>query len=132
MIPRLLAAALLLAVAGCSGHKTDTTTTTTSTVATTAPNAGTPATPSGAMSAGGMNGTTTGGAMNTGAGQPPGFDTESAAQAHCSSDTVVWLNTKTKVYHEKGMVYYGHTKQGAYVCKKEADSAGDHETKNGK
>ncbi|HEY0395575.1 MAG TPA: hypothetical protein VGD01_13845 [Candidatus Elarobacter sp.] len=131
MIPRLLAVVLLVAAAGC-GHKTDTTTTTTSTVATTAPNAGTPATPSSAMSAGGMNGTSTGGVMNTGAGQPPGFDTESAAQVHCPSDTVVWLNTKTKVYHEKGMVYYGHTKQGAYVCKKEADSAGDRETKNGK
>jgi hypothetical protein len=132
MIPRLLAAALLIAAAGCSGHKTDTTTTTTSTVATAGPNAGTVATPSSAMSAGGMNGTTTGGAMNTGAGQPAGFDTESAAQAHCPSDAVVWLNTKTKVYHDKGQLYYGHTKQGAYVCKKEADAAGDHETKNGK
>ena len=132
MIRHLLAVALLVAVAGCGGHKTDTTTTTTSSGAATAPSAGTVATPSSAMSAGGMNGTTTGGSMNTGAGQPPGFDTEAAAQAHCQSDTVVWLNTKTHVYHEKGMLYYGHTKQGAYVCKKEADSAGDRETKNGK
>lgn len=132
MIRHLLAVALLVAAAGCGGHKTDTTTTTTTdSSAASAASPGTVATPSGAMSAGGMNGTTTGGAMNTGAGQPPGFDTESAAQAHCPSDTVVWLNTKSHVYHEKGMVYYGHTKQGAYVCKQEADSAGDHETKNG-
>lgn len=129
----LLAAALLVAAASC-GHKADTqtTTTTTGTATTAAPNAGTPATPTSATSAGGMNGSSTGGSVATGAHQPPGFDTESAAQAHCSADTVVWLNTKSRVYHEKGMVYYGHTKQGAYVCKKEADAAGDRETQNGK
>jgi hypothetical protein len=124
-IRHLLAVALLAAAAGCGGHKTETTTTTNS-------GAATAATPSSATSAHGLNGSTTGGAMNTGAHQPPGFDTESAAQAHCPSDTVVWLNTKSRVYHEKGMVYYGHTQQGAYVCKKEADAAGDRETQNGK
>lgn len=30
------------------------------------------------------------------------FQTEAAAQAHCPSDTVVWLNTKTGIWHEKG------------------------------
>jgi hypothetical protein len=130
MIRRLLAAALLVAAASC-GHKNDAeTTTTTTTTATTNP--GTAATPSSAMSAKGMNGTTTGGSVNTGAHQPPGFDTESAAQAHCAADTVVWLNTNSRVYHRKGQVYYGHTKVGAYVCKKEADTAGDRETQNGK
>jgi hypothetical protein len=138
-----LAGALVLGLAAC-GHKSDTQTTTSTTTTnggasaagTTGPNpagtAGTAATPSGAMSAGGMNGTTTGGAINTGAGQPAGFDTEAAAQGHCPSDVVVWLNTKSHVYHEKGQVYYGHTKAGAYVCKKEADADGDRETKNGK
>ena len=48
------------------------------------------------------------------------FDTEAAAQSHCPSDTVVWLNTKTGIWHEKGMRWYGNTKQGAYVCRKEA------------
>jgi len=123
-----LVGALLVAAVGC-GHKTDTQTTTTTTSAGTT---GTAATPSSAMSAGGMNGTTTGGAVNTGAGQPAGFDTEAAAQNHCPGDVVVWLNTKSRVYHEKGELYYGHTKQGAYVCKKEADADGDRETKNGK
>jgi hypothetical protein len=118
-----LAGALVLSLAAC-GHKTESRTTTSTT--------STAATPSSAMSAGGMNGTTTGGAINTGAGQPQGFDTEAAAQSHCASDVVVWLNTKSHVYHEKGQTYYGHTKQGAYVCKKEADAAGDRETKNGR
>jgi len=59
------------------------------------------------------------------------FSTESAAQAHCPSDTVVWLNTNSGIYHEKGMRWYGRTKSGAYVCKKEADAAGDRDTRNG-
>jgi hypothetical protein len=130
MIRRLLVVALLVAAASC-GHKNDTqTTTTTSTTATANP--GTAATPSSAMSSHGLNGSSTGGSTATGAGQPPGFDTESAAQVHCAGDQVVWLNTKSHVYHEKGALYYGHTKQGTYVCRKEADAAGDRDAKNGK
>jgi hypothetical protein len=61
----------------------------------------------------------------------PLFETEAAAQRHCPSDTVVWLNTKSGIYHLKGERWYGNTKYGAYVCKKEADAAGDRETQNG-
>jgi hypothetical protein len=59
------------------------------------------------------------------------FDTETAAKGHCPSDEVVWLNTHSGIYHEKGMRWYGHTKQGAYVCRKEADAAGYRDTRNG-
>jgi hypothetical protein len=59
------------------------------------------------------------------------FLTETAAQAHCPRDVVVWLNIPTHVYHEKGMRWYGRTKNGAYVCKREADAAGDRDTRNG-
>jgi hypothetical protein len=59
------------------------------------------------------------------------FPTEDAAQAHCSQDVVVWLNTASGIYHEKGMRWYGRTKQGAYVCRREADAAGDRDTRNG-
>jgi hypothetical protein len=59
------------------------------------------------------------------------FDTESAAQQHCPKDTVVWLNTNSGIYHEKGMRWYGKTKHGAYVCRAEADAAGDRDTRNG-
>lgn len=59
------------------------------------------------------------------------FANEGAAQAHCPTDVVVWLNTKTGVYHEKGMRWYGRTKHGAFVCRKEADAAGDRDTRNG-
>jgi hypothetical protein len=58
------------------------------------------------------------------------FDTEEAAQKHCPKDQVVWLNTRSGIYHEKGMRWYGNTKHGAYVCRKEADAAGERDTRN--
>jgi hypothetical protein len=63
--------------------------------------------------------------------QIPFFDTEEAAQKHCPADTVVWLNTNSGIYHLKGERWYGRTKYGSYVCKKEADAAGYRETLNG-
>ena len=59
------------------------------------------------------------------------FESEAAAQKHCPRDVVVWLNTASGIYHEKGMRWYGNTKAGAYVCRKEADVAGDRDTRNG-
>jgi hypothetical protein len=61
----------------------------------------------------------------------PMFDAEQAAQKHCPSDIVVWLNTNSGIYHLKGERWYGNTRYGAYVCKKEADAAGYRETRNG-
>jgi hypothetical protein len=59
------------------------------------------------------------------------FASETAAQAHCPRDQVVWLNTNSGIYHEKGMRWYGNTKAGAYVCRREADAAGNRDTRNG-
>jgi hypothetical protein len=59
------------------------------------------------------------------------FATERAAQAHCPRDVVVWLNTNSGIYHEKGMRWYGNTKSGAYACRREADAAGNRDTRNG-
>jgi len=59
------------------------------------------------------------------------FDTEETAQAHCPTDQVVWLNPRSGIYHLKGMRWYGNTRQGAYVCRRAADVAGDRETLNG-
>jgi hypothetical protein len=61
----------------------------------------------------------------------PHFHTEQQAKQHCPSDTVVWVNTKTGVYHLGGERWYGRTKEGAYVCRKEADAEGDRMTRNG-
>ncbi len=127
MIRRLFAIALLVVAAGCS-HKTETQTTTTAPAgpaATVAPASGGRVMP---VSAGHTNAVMHGAANG---GNPPGFDTEAAAQTHCPADQVVWLNTKSHIYHEKGMRYYGSTKQGEYACRKEADAAGARDSKNG-
>lgn len=55
------------------------------------------------------------------------FATEAEAKQHCPSDTVVWANLGgSKAYHMSGAKYYGKTKKGAYMCQKDADSAGFH------
>jgi hypothetical protein len=59
------------------------------------------------------------------------FRTEQEARQHCPNDTVVWVNTKTGVYHLKGERWYGATKEGAYECREEADAEGDRVTRNG-
>lgn len=59
------------------------------------------------------------------------FQSEAAAQAHCPRDIVVWLNLPTMIYHYKGQRWYGRTKHGTYVCKKEADAEGARATRNG-
>lgn len=59
------------------------------------------------------------------------FQSEQAAQRHCPNDIVVWLNIPTGVFHYKGQRYYGRTKNGAYVCKKEAENEGDRASRNG-
>jgi hypothetical protein len=59
------------------------------------------------------------------------FQFEAQAKQHCPADTVVWLNIPTHVYHFKGMRWYGNTKSGAYMCRKEADAEGDRATRNG-
>ena len=44
----------------------------------------------------------------------------------CSGSDVVWVNLKSKSYHEAGDPYYGRTKNGKYMCKAAADAAGYH------
>jgi hypothetical protein len=57
----------------------------------------------------------------TGAGE---FQTVAQANAHCPSDTVVWVNLVSKIYHFAGYKNYGNTKRGAYMCEKEATGQG--------
>lgn len=65
------------------------------------------------------------------AASPKVYKTEAGAQKHCPSDTVVWANTDSGVFHEKGTRWYGKTKDGRYVCKAEAVGAGWHPAGNG-
>ena len=57
------------------------------------------------------------------------FSTEQSVKRYCPTDTVVWLNLPSGIYHYKGQHWYGNTKSDAYVCQKEADEAGDRATR---
>lgn len=60
------------------------------------------------------------------------FADESSAKARCPTDTVVWVNLSSKVYHFAGTKSYGTTKRGAYMCEKEAIAAEDRASKTEK
>jgi hypothetical protein len=57
----------------------------------------------------------------TGANQ---FQTEAQAKFRCPSDVVVWANLDSKIYHFSGYKSYGTTKQGAYMCERDATAQG--------
>jgi hypothetical protein len=60
------------------------------------------------------------------------FANEAQAKARCPTDTVVWVNEKSKIYHFSGNKDYGNTKEGTYMCEKDALAAGDRAAKNEK
>ncbi len=60
------------------------------------------------------------------------FSTEAQATARCPTDTVVWANLKSKVYHFSGTRFYGETKNGAYMCERDTAAAGMRAAKNEK
>ena len=59
------------------------------------------------------------------------FDDASTAQAQCPSDTVVWVNSNSGIYHMPGERWYGNTENGFYMCQRAANAAGYRETENG-
>ena len=67
--------------------------------------------------------------ISTGAAE---YASEAEAKTHCPGDTVVWANTRSKVYHFAGSRSYGHTKRGAFMCEKDTASAGLRSAKNEK
>ncbi len=60
------------------------------------------------------------------------FANEAQARARCPSDTVVWVNPESKIYHFSGHKDFGNTKAGAYMCERDAMAAGDRAAKNEK
>jgi hypothetical protein len=62
----------------------------------------------------------------------PAAASEVQAQASCPGGTVVWVNTKSHIYHFKGTFDYGNTKQGTYMCEAAATAAGNRAAKNEK
>jgi hypothetical protein len=60
------------------------------------------------------------------------FADEASAKARCPSDTVVWINLPSKIYHFAGTKSYGTTKRGAFMCEKEAIAGEDRASKTEK
>jgi hypothetical protein len=68
-------------------------------------------------------------AAPTGANQ---YSTEAQAKVRCPSDAVVWVNLDSKIYHFSGYRNYGATKEGAYMCEKDAVAQSFNAAKNEK
>jgi hypothetical protein len=60
------------------------------------------------------------------------YRTDAEAKGRCFSDTVVWVNLKSRIYHFAGTKNYGNTKEGAYMCEREAIAQGDRASKTEK
>ena len=60
------------------------------------------------------------------------FANETLAKARCPRDVVVWANLDSKIYHFTGNKDYGNTKEGAYMCEKDALQQGIRAAKNEK
>ena len=60
------------------------------------------------------------------------FPTEAQAKARCPSDTVVWANIPSRIYHFAGTHNYGNTKSGAYMCEGDTVASGYRAPKNEK
>ena len=58
------------------------------------------------------------------------FADEPSAKSRCPTDTVVWVNLPSKVYHFAGGKSYGTTKRGAYMCEKDAIAGENRASKN--
>jgi hypothetical protein len=49
----------------------------------------------------------------------------------CPGDKLVWVNTHSHIYHFEGERYFGSTKEGEFMCERDADREGDWPTHNG-
>ena len=58
-------------------------------------------------------------------------DPPPSAAATCPADTVVWVSTRSGVYHMPGMTWFDHAREGTYRCRREADRARFRDTRNG-
>ena len=58
------------------------------------------------------------------------FPTELAAQEYCKQNRVVWVNLNNKRYYSNRAAQYGRTRNGAYMCAREARSEGFRRSQN--
>ena len=56
----------------------------------------------------------------------PAAETPNATPAPGGGPGMVWVNTKSHVYHDSTSRWYGKTKAGKYMTEKDAIAEGDH------
>jgi hypothetical protein len=49
----------------------------------------------------------------------------------CPGDQVVWVNTRSGIFHFQGERYFGSTQVGKFMCEKAALNEGDRPKRNG-
>jgi len=53
------------------------------------------------------------------------FNSDDGAQVQCPQDKVVWLDTRTHLYYNKGTKHYANTAHGGFGCLKDVKAAGN-------
>ena len=46
-------------------------------------------------------------------------------------DKLVWVNTRSHLYHFQGECYFGSTNEGKFICERAADKKGNRSTHKG-
>jgi hypothetical protein len=66
------------------------------------------------------------GAANAASSAEGALGGQTASMPNCGSVKPVWVNLKSRVYHEPDDPYYGKTRQGEYLCPSQAKGQGFH------
>ena len=60
------------------------------------------------------------------------FPTRAAAEEHCPSQVVVWVDLETRIFYYRGQDRYGSTKSGAYMCERDVKGGGYRPNRTGR
>ncbi len=66
------------------------------------------------------------GAANAASSAEGAMGGQTASMPNCGAVKPVWVNLKSRVYHEPDDPYYGKTRQGEYLCPSQAKAQGFH------
>jgi len=69
--------------------------------------------------------------LSLGPGIAPAASSATAASSSCPGDVTVWVNTRSGIYHLPGSRWYGRTREGRFLCEKQADADGYRAARNG-
>jgi hypothetical protein len=52
------------------------------------------------------------------------YSSEAEAKKACADGAVVWVNSRSRIFHAGGTRDYGKTRQGFYMCQAQAERSG--------